>query len=77
MNCFSCIQFFRIGLIYQLSLTLYYLVGSQYLQVGFFLHPCMDFGVAQRKTANPNLGRKTGLLAHTAFGLGLWLPTLI
>jgi len=43
----------------------------------FFLHPCMGFGVALRKTANPNLGRKTGLLAHTAFGLGLWFTTLI
>ena len=43
----------------------------------FFLHPCMGFGVALRKTDNPNLGRKTGLLAHTAFGLGLWLPTML
>ena len=43
----------------------------------FFLHPCMGFGVALRKTDNPNLSRKTCLLAHTAFGLGLWLTTLI
>ena len=43
----------------------------------FFIHPCMDFGVALRKTANPNLSRKTGLVAYTAFGLGLWFTTLI
>ena len=43
----------------------------------FFLHPCIGLGIALNKTANPQFGRLVGLIAHTAFGLGLWLPLLI
>jgi len=43
----------------------------------FFLHPCLGLGVALNKTENPQFGRLTGLIAHTAFGLGLWLPFLV
>ena len=43
----------------------------------FFLHPCLGLGVALNKTENPQFGRITGLIAHTAFALGLWLPFLV
>ena len=43
----------------------------------FFLHPCLGLGVALNKTENPQFVQITGLIAHTAFGLGLWLPFLV
>ena len=43
----------------------------------FLLHPGMGLGWALSKTATPWKGRFLGLVAHTIFGLGMWLPALI
>ena len=43
----------------------------------FLLHPGMGLGWAASKTPNPWKVRGFGLLAHTAFGLGMWLTALI
>ena len=43
----------------------------------FLLHPGMGLGWAASKTPNPWKSRIMGLLAHTIFGLGLWLTALV
>ena len=42
----------------------------------FLLHPGMGLGWALAKTDNPWRGRVMGLLAHTVFGLGMYLTAL-
>ena len=43
----------------------------------FLLQPGLGLGWAASKTPNPNKVRALNLLAHTAFGLGLWLTALL
>ncbi len=43
----------------------------------FLLQPGMGLGVALSKTPNPSKGRLFGLIAHTWFGIGLWIGALI
>lgn len=43
----------------------------------FLLQPGMGLGLALSKTPNPNKGRLFGLIAHTWFGIGLWIGALI
>ena len=43
----------------------------------FFLHPGLGLGVALSRTATPWKGRIMGLIAHTWFGLGMWLGALV
>lgn len=43
----------------------------------FLLQPGMGLGWAASRTPNPTKGRILGLLAHTVFGLGLWLTALV
>ncbi|HSG03985.1 MAG TPA: DUF2938 domain-containing protein [Marinobacterium sp.] len=43
----------------------------------FLLHPGMGLGWALSKTPTPWKGRFLGLVAHTVFGLGMWLPALM
>lgn len=42
----------------------------------FLLQPGLGLGVALSKTPNPNKGRILGLIAHTWFGIGLWIGAL-
>ncbi|WP_425100412.1 DUF2938 domain-containing protein [Tropicibacter sp. S64] len=42
----------------------------------FLLHPGMGLGRALSKTDNPWKGRIMGLIAHTVFGIGMWLPVV-
>ncbi|NVO29287.1 DUF2938 domain-containing protein [Donghicola sp. C2-DW-16] len=42
----------------------------------FLLQPGLGLGVALSKTPNPMKGRIMGLIAHTWFGIGLWLGAL-
>ncbi|MEH6497157.1 MAG: DUF2938 domain-containing protein [Pseudomonas marincola] len=39
----------------------------------FIMQPCMGAGVAASKTPNPNVSRLRSLIAHTSFGIGLYL----
>jgi len=39
----------------------------------FLLHPGLGLGWALAKTATPWKGRILGLMAHTVFGLGMWV----
>lgn len=43
----------------------------------FLLQPGMGLGWALAKTPTPWTGRFLGLVAHTAFGLGMWLPAVL
>jgi hypothetical protein len=43
----------------------------------FLMQPCLGFGIAAAKTPKPNIARIRSLIAHTAFGLGLYLSALI
>jgi hypothetical protein len=43
----------------------------------FLLQPGLGIGWAASKTPNPNKVRAMNLLAHTIFGLGLWLTALL
>jgi hypothetical protein len=43
----------------------------------FVMQPGMGMGVAASKTPNPNLARLRSLMAHTVFGLGLYLAGLV
>lgn len=40
------------------------------------LQPSMGAGIAARKTPQPNVARLRSLLAHSSFGLGLWIAGL-
>ncbi|MGO2392136.1 MAG: DUF2938 domain-containing protein [Halomonas sp.] len=40
------------------------------------LQPCLGAGVAASKTPQPNVARLRSLLAHSSFGLGLWIAGL-
>lgn len=40
------------------------------------LQPCLGAGIAARKTPQPNIARSRSLLAHSSFGLGLWIAGL-
>ena len=42
----------------------------------FIMQPCMGAGVAASKTPNPNISRLRSLIAHTSFGIGLYLSAL-
>jgi len=43
----------------------------------FLLQPGMGLGWAASKTANPWKARALGLVAHTWFGLGMWIGALV
>ena len=43
----------------------------------FLLQPGLGVGVAASKTPNPMKARALGLIAHTVFGIGLWIGALI
>lgn len=43
----------------------------------FLLQPGMGLGMGASKTDAPWKGRAMGLLAHTAFGLGMWAVALV
>lgn len=43
----------------------------------FLLHPGLGIGWAASKTPNPTKARLLGLVAHSVFGLGLWLTALL
>lgn len=43
----------------------------------FLLQPGMGLGIALSKTPAPNKGRVLGLIAHTWFGVGLWLGAFL
>lgn len=43
----------------------------------FLLQPGMGLGWAASRTPNPWKARIKGLIAHTVFGLGLWLTSLL
>lgn len=40
------------------------------------LQPCLGAGVAASKAPQPNVARFRSLLAHSSFGLGLWIAGL-
>lgn len=40
------------------------------------MQPAMGAGVAASKTPNPNIARKRSVVAHTVFGLGLYVSAL-
>lgn len=42
----------------------------------FFLQPGLGLGWALNKTPNPWTGRFWGLVAHTVFGIGMWLAVV-
>lgn len=41
------------------------------------MQPCFGFGIAAAKTPAPWLARRRSLVAHTSFGIGLWLSALL
>jgi hypothetical protein len=43
----------------------------------FLMQPCLGFGIAAAKTPKPNVARVRSLMAHTVFGLGLYLSALL
>lgn len=43
----------------------------------FLLQPGLGIGWAASKTPNPTKARAMNLIAHTVFGLGLWLTALL
>ena len=50
------------------------LVGAGTVAAPFFImQPCMGLGFAASKTPSPNVARLRSLIAHTAFGVGLFL----
>jgi len=54
------------------------LLGVLTLAAPFFvMQPGMGLGVAASKTPAPNTARLRSLMAHTAFGIGLYLATVI
>lgn len=40
------------------------------------LQPCLGAGITARKTPQPNVARLRSLVAHSSFGLGLWIAGL-
>lgn len=43
----------------------------------FVMQPAMGLGIASSKSPNPNVARARSLLAHTAFGIGLYLTAVL
>jgi hypothetical protein len=43
----------------------------------FFVQPCLGFGFAASKTQDPSKARLLSLLAHTAYGIGLYVSGLV
>lgn len=43
----------------------------------FLLQPGLGLGMAAAKTPNPTKARALGLVAHTVFGIGLWVGAVI
>jgi hypothetical protein len=43
----------------------------------FVMQPCLGFGIAAAKSPKPNVARIRSLMAHTIFGLGLYLSAFI
>lgn len=43
----------------------------------FLMQPCLGFGIAAAKTPKPNVARIRSLIAHTIFGIGLYLSASI
>jgi hypothetical protein len=43
----------------------------------FIMQPAMGLGIASSKTPNPNVSRLRSLLAHTVFGIGLYLSATL
>jgi len=42
----------------------------------FLMQPCFGFGIAASKTPNPKFSRFLSFLAHSIYGIGLYLSTL-
>ncbi|WP_340622288.1 DUF2938 domain-containing protein [Xenorhabdus siamensis] len=42
----------------------------------FIMQPCMGMGIAASKTPTPNTLRLKSLMAHTSYGIGLYLTAL-
>lgn len=54
------------------------LIGIVSVVAPFLLmQPCFGFGIAAAKTPAPWVARKRSLVAHTSFGIGLWLSALL
>lgn len=54
------------------------MVGLVTLVAPFFvMQPSMGAGVAASKTPNPNVARLRSVIAHTAFGFGLYISALV
>ncbi|WP_440055792.1 DUF2938 domain-containing protein [Pseudoalteromonas sp. T1lg65] len=43
----------------------------------FILQPCFGLGIAANKTPTPNIVRAKSLIAHIAFGVGLYVSGLV
>ncbi|MBM7037253.1 DUF2938 domain-containing protein [Vibrio ulleungensis] len=43
----------------------------------FIVQPCLGFGFAASKTQDPSKARLLSLLAHTAYGIGLYVSALV
>jgi hypothetical protein len=54
------------------------MVGAATVVAPFFImQPAMGLGIASSKTAKPNIARLRSLLAHTVFGIGLYLSAML
>ena len=43
----------------------------------FLMQPCLGFGMAASKTPRPNVSRLLSLAAHSIYGVGLYLSSLL
>ncbi|KKC98817.1 DUF2938 domain-containing protein [Photobacterium halotolerans] len=78
--CFAAVLLWGWGLEWAASPTLLpaLIVGVLTVVAPFFLmQPGMGAGVAASKTPQPNTARLRSLLAHTSFGVGLYLTGMI
>jgi hypothetical protein len=57
----------------------YALIGRWVVMMknGQFVQPCLGFGFAASKTQDPSKARLLSLLAHTAYGIGLYVSALV
>jgi hypothetical protein len=42
----------------------------------FLMQPCLGFGIAASKTPRPNISRLLSIVAHSIYGIGLYLSAL-
>ncbi len=63
---------------YQPTLLPALIVGVATVVAPFFvMQPGMGAGIAASKTPNPNIARLRSLVAHTSFGIGLYIAALL